>query len=89
MQGVRDAKLVSVNPGMTRQNDPDLRYEVRITDDRKGANTYAALVWLADRGYRSAVDWDIDMHGGTIGYTSFFFGDEPLAVEFKLVFLGQ
>jgi hypothetical protein len=84
--GVRNAKVVSINLGMPRRTDPDLKCEVRIADDPALSNAYNALDWLTARGYRDSVDWDIDMHSGAIGYTSFFFRDESLATEFKLVF---
>lgn len=56
--------------------------------------TYAALDWLQERGWRQidAIgepwDWDINMHGGAIGFTSFWFRDPSKAVEFKLVWAG-
>jgi hypothetical protein len=56
--------------------------------------TYAALDWLNQRGWIQGDapgepwDWDINMHGGEIGYTSFFFKDGSKAIEFKLRWHG-
>lgn len=56
--------------------------------------TYAALDWLRERGWVQGDapgepwDWDINMHGGGLGFTSFFFLDSSKAIEFKLVWHG-
>lgn len=60
--------------------------------------TYAALAWLADRKWRpcdgdplearARWDWDVNMHGGGMGYTSFWFRQPSKAIEFKLVWAG-
>lgn len=56
--------------------------------------TYAALDWLEQRGWIQgdapgyAWDWDINMHGGAMGFTSFFFRDGSKAIEFKLRWHG-
>jgi hypothetical protein len=66
----------------------NLTNEVRVVDtDIYLAPTYAALAWLNDRKLVNDKDWSIDMHGGRLGYTSFFFADHRLAVEFKIVFV--
>jgi hypothetical protein len=44
------------------------------------------LRWLNDRNLRADEDWGIDLHRGERDYTSFFFAEERLAIEFKLTF---
>lgn len=71
---------------VSRRNHPNLMIEVRVKDDGTLINTYAALEWLLTRGYKDEVDWDVDMRGGVVGYSSFYFKDPNLTTEFKLVF---
>lgn len=56
--------------------------------DDKLSRTYQALDWLVERGWNSERHYSINMWGGTRGYTSFFFEDHRIAVEFKLHFGG-
>jgi hypothetical protein len=64
------------------------------TSSNKLDLTYAALAWLQERGWQQLDnnpgrwDWDLHMHGGEMGYTSFWFREASKAIEFKLVWAG-
>lgn len=59
--------------------------EVRIPGDLEP--TYDAIEWLRSNGYEDWIDFDIDMHGGKTGYSSFYFWNKETAFEFALVCL--
>lgn len=66
-------------------------HEVKVLEsvhDTVLFRTYMALDWLRDRGWDDEKHFSINMWGGTRGYTSFFFQDHTIAVEFKLHFGG-
>lgn len=66
-------------------------HEVEVREcnaNHKLERTYEALDWLRDRGFNSDKHYDINMWGGTTGFTTFYFNDPRLAVEFKLHFGG-
>jgi hypothetical protein len=86
LDGLRDMRYISINPGMARRINTDLKIEVRITDPKGLERTYEALDWLIARRYKDEVDWDVDMHSGLRGYSSFYFHSQELATEFALVF---
>lgn len=60
------------------------RYEVQIPDPGDLRRTYDEIDWLTEQGLMSHRDWSIDMHGGSAGYTSFFFKSLDNALMFKL-----
>lgn len=84
--GVRNARIVSINPGTSRLNSHGLPIEVRVKDGPMLSKTYEALEWLITRGYRDDVDWEVIMFGATRGYSSFYFKDQLLSTEFTMVF---
>lgn len=47
--------------------------EVRVTDEFDNENGHKVLEWLKERGLRPMKHFEIDMHGGQTGYTSFYF----------------
>lgn len=61
-------------------------HEVKVFEKHNSTleNTYSALDWLRGEHYRDSVDYDIDMHGGLIEYTSFYFDNIQVAIEFAL-----
>ncbi len=66
-------------------------HEVQVRESPHDTNltrTYAALDWLVERRWNTDRHYSINMWGGTRGYTSFFFEDHTIAVEFKLRFGG-
>jgi hypothetical protein len=73
---------------MSRRRLPIRTNEVRVVDDDLTLfRSDVALEWLTDRNLEVYKDWDINMHGGKLGYTSFFFTDHRIAIEFKIVFV--
>lgn len=60
-------------------------YEVRIPASKDPDFGHQTIEWLAQRSRFPERDYEIDMHGGKIGYTSFWFKDAKLAVYTKLV----
>lgn len=65
-----------------------LTNEVQVPDTSSTLGpTYKALGWLKEQKLRADKDWDINMHGGTLGYTSFFFADHRVAIQFKILFV--
>jgi hypothetical protein len=48
-------------------------FAVVVTDDHDPQNGHLTIEWLSDRGLRPDRDYDLDMHGGRLGYTSFWF----------------
>jgi hypothetical protein len=60
-------------------------HEVRVPHDKDPEFGHQTLEWLSARKKRPDRDFEIDMHGGQLGYTSFFFKDQKFAVYVKLV----
>lgn len=62
-------------------------YEVKIS---WATDPYAdnALIWLRQKKWRAERDWDIDMHGGRLDHTSFWFRDANKALIMKLTLGG-
>lgn len=63
-----------------------LGIEVKVNDNAGLTTTFDAIDWLLDRNYVDNVDWNVNMHAATLGYSSFYFKDPELATEFTLVF---
>ena len=59
-------------------------HEVKIPDNGSLLRTYEEIDWLKSEKLEPHIDWDIDMHGGEGGFTSFFFKDKDHAMLFKL-----
>lgn len=58
------------------------QYEVQIREEGvMYTRTYEAVAWLRQRGFRH----DMNMHGGSLGFTSFYFRRLTSATEFKLI----
>lgn len=69
-------------------NKTRFQIEVRIPDVTKNLPlTHAALGWLRSKCYEDRLDFDIDLHGGKTGYSSFHFWDKETAFEFALACL--
>lgn len=89
----KDADIDDLKPGDFLNNtgvilrNPKLQIEVKLNDDTILTKTYDALGWLSAKGYRNSIDWDVDMHAGLTGYTTFYFASPDLAAEFSLVFI--
>lgn len=62
-------------------------HEVKIswTKDPYGND---ALAWLCANGMKPDKDWQIDMHGGSLNHTSFWFKNTTKALLFKLTLGG-
>lgn len=58
-----------------------LGFEVRVPDAKDPRNGHDTLEWLASQGKQPDKHFDIDMHGGRLGYTSFWFKDRLLAIR--------
>jgi len=62
------------------------KYRVKILDGTPTLKpTYNALLWLESKDLEAWIDYDIDLHAGRLGYTSFWFHNKELALEFALV----
>lgn len=59
-------------------------YEVQVPISNDPEFGHQTLEWLASRKKRPDRDFEIDMHGGRLGYTSFWFKDNSLAILVKL-----
>jgi hypothetical protein len=58
---------------------------VHVTDESHSlVDTYLALYWLDERGYRIHQDYLVNMHGGRFQYSTFSFKYHRVATEFKL-----
>lgn len=67
-------------------------HEVKIFHSRGTAYllpSYDLTEWLKAKGLRMDKDWKIDMHGGNLAYTSFYFKDADQALITKLTHGGQ
>lgn len=60
-------------------------HEVKIPNSRDPHCGHDTIEWLAQRHRFPERDYEVDMHGGQAGYTSFWFKDAKLAVYTKLV----
>lgn len=65
--------------------------EVQILESKNYRNdigslirTYEVLDWLSEQKMVASRDFDIDMHGGQMGYTSFWFKDKKKALLVKM-----
>lgn len=59
--------------------------EVKVPDAKDPENGHMVLEWLTAQGKKPDKHYDIDMHGGQKGYTSFWFKDRLLAIRTQLI----
>lgn len=64
----------------------NFKYEVRVIESGPTVlgDTYTALAWLEKKGLDSWIHFEVDMHGGKLGYTTFYFWSKEVATEFAL-----
>ena len=60
-------------------------YEVQVTDNKDPHNGHDTVYWLDKKGIEPYRHFDIDMHGGQAGYTSFYFKSKKLAIWTAIV----
>ena len=64
----------------------DFKYEVKVYESGPTVlgNTYEAIAWLDSKNLEHWIDFELDMYGGMVGYTTFSFWSKELATEFAL-----
>lgn len=60
-------------------------FEVQVPDANDNRNGHDVIEWLTALGKEPDWHFDIDMHGGRLGYTSFWFKDRLLAIRTRLM----
>ena len=63
----------------------DYPYEVQAPDSEDLRNGHDTLEWLTNKGIKPYHHFDIDMHHGQAGYTSFYFKSKKIAIWTALV----
>ena len=61
------------------------RFEVRVPDNKDPRNGHDTLEWLESQGKSPGLHFNVDMHSGNLGYTSFWFKDRLLAIRTLLI----
>ena len=60
-------------------------YHIVVPDANDPENGHQVLEWLFEQDKKPDRDFDLDMHGGQVGFTSFYFKDRILAIRTRLM----
>ena len=66
--------------------NPSFKHKVQIFEPNGSGleKTYECLRWLLKKRWYHYRTFEIDMHSGKVGYSTFYFKNEKRALEFKL-----